>query len=317
MTMNPRTRSATRAGSSVRVHITTLSAGIRATPEFAKKGLASFAVNVGTKCGHACTYCSTGTMLRMHPSFRAAGENPFEHDYAIVDPKTPERVARDASRIRTRGLVQLCTTVDAWAPEAQQHDLGRRCLEALLRQPGWEVRILTKNAAVAKDFDLIAAHGDRVRVGLSFTAVPSKQKIISVIEPHASTIAERIATLKKAHASGLRTYAMLCPLLPGIADDQDSVRELVRIGIGFGAEEFFVEPVNGRGRGLLQTTEALEQAGFKAEADAVRAVRQARAWSTYVRRLLATVQAELYPTRLTDGDLAWIRTHNQGVKWLG
>jgi hypothetical protein len=88
--------------------------------------------------------------------------------------------------------------------------------------------------------------------------------------------------------------------------------------------------VNGRGRGLLQTTEALEQAGFKAEADAVRAVRQARAWSTYVRRLLATVQAELravgaleklrfllYPKRLTDGDLAWIRTHNQGVKWLG
>lgn len=330
--MTTRTRTVGNAigGTTIRVHHTTLRAGIQPTPKFAEKGLASFAVNVGTKCGHGCLYCSTGAMLRMHPSFRAAAENPFGHGYAIVDPGTPERVLRDAARIRERGLVQLCTTVDAWAPEAQRHDLGRRCLEMLLVEPGWEVRILTKNAAVARDFDLIEAHSSRVRVGLSLTAVPSKQDVISVIEPNASPISERIATLRKARALGLRTYAMLCPLLPGITDDRESIRELVRIGLDVGAEKFFVEPVNGRGRGLVQTAEALRSAGLVANADAVDAVRRKAAWSSYVRRLLDVVQAELraigahgklrfllYPGNLTDDDRSWIRRHDQGVKWLG
>ena len=109
-----------------RVHITTLRSGIQPSPEFAKKGLASYAVNVGTKCGHDCTYCSTGTMLRMHPSFKEADKKPFDLGYAIVDPSMPDRVSRDAESIKQekRGLVQPCTTTDAWAPEAQAHELG-------------------------------------------------------------------------------------------------------------------------------------------------------------------------------------------------
>ena len=104
------------AQAKTRIHTTTLRRGIAKTPEFAKKGLADFAVNVGTKCGHECTYCSTGAMLRRHPSFKDAGENPFGAGYAIVDPTTAERVARDAARIRERGLVQLCTTADGRLP---------------------------------------------------------------------------------------------------------------------------------------------------------------------------------------------------------
>jgi len=126
------------------VYHTRLKAGITRTKEFERKRLAAFAVNVGTKCGHDCAYCSSGALLRMHASFQQAGRSPFERDFAIVDPDTPGRVARDARRLRHRGMVQLCTTVDAWSPEAQQHDLGRRCLLAILAEPGWTVRILTK-----------------------------------------------------------------------------------------------------------------------------------------------------------------------------
>src|SRR5450759_952080 len=124
----------------VKVHYTSLKKGISRTKEFEKKGLAAFSVNVGTKCGHDCSYCSTGAMLRMHPSFRQAGEDPFGSGFAIVDPSPPERVAADAKKTKVRGLIQLCTTVDAWAPEAQKDARGRRCLEAILSEPGWTVR---------------------------------------------------------------------------------------------------------------------------------------------------------------------------------
>lgn len=257
----------------MRIHITALKAGIARTAEFEKKGLAEYAVNVGTKCGHSCTYCSSGAMLRMHPSFKDTGENPFATGYAIVDPTTPARVARDAAKLRQRGLIQLCTTVDAWSPEAQQYGLGRECLEAILSQPGWKVRVLTKNAAVMNDFDLIEKYRDRVLVGLSLTAPPSKAAIVAAVEPQASPITERMAALREASRRGLRTYGMLCPLLPGISDGRDEVDDLVDFVLACGAEEVFVEPVNGRGPALGATEQVLREAGHVSEADALAAIR--------------------------------------------
>jgi DNA repair photolyase len=326
------TEQATTAAAVTREYSTKMTTGIQRSEEFEKKGLASYAVNVGTKCGHDCTYCSTGAVLRMHPSFKAAGENPFDLGYAVVDPSMPERVAYDAQAIKLekRGRVQLCTTTDAWSPEAQKYDLGRKCIEAILGQPGWPVRILTKNAAVAKDYDLVKQHRGRVLVGLSLTAPPRKARIMMVVEPNASTIQERVVALKEAHRLGLRTYAMLCPLLPGVTDDLESIEELVQIGIDTGAEEFFAEPVNPRGRALIHTAETLRRAGYNTEAAAIDRVRNKIEWSGYVVRLVGNVQAAmrargvlgklrflLYPAGLTEKDAARIRAHGQGVVWLG
>ena len=303
--------------------------GITPTPEFAKKRLAEFAVNVGLRCGHDCKYCSSRATLRMHQAFKDLGEKPFSTGYSIVDPTMPEKVAADAKRLRKRGLVQLCTTVDAWAPEAQEYDLGRRCLEAILGQPEWQVRILTKNAAVARDFDLIAKHRDRVTVGLSLTGTPDKESVIHVIEPHASPISERLAALKEAHRLGLRTYGMLCPLLPGIADDPKQIDWLVRYVARCGAEEVFSEAANPRGDSLTVTEDTLRQTGFVAEADGVARIRRRASWSPYATRLIASLQSAmtrhmttdqlrvlLYPTNLTPEDDARIRKDDAGVVWL-
>jgi DNA repair photolyase len=313
----------------IRIHRCSLKGGIKSSPEFAKKGLAQFGINIGTKCGHGCTYCSTGAMLRCHPSFKAAKENPFKHGYAIIDPDIPEKVAHDAAHMRNRGLAQLCTTVDAWAPESKKYDLGRRCLEALLTQPGWAVRILTKNAAVAKDFDFIREYRDRVLVGLSLTATPDRENVMLTVEPNASPISERVAVLKQAHEMGLRTYGMLCPLLPNIADAPQHIDQLVRFCKIIGVEEVFAEAVNPRGAGLRLTEDALRAAGLAAEADAVHQVRRTENWSAYVAKLIKSIQVAmrrhgmisrlrflLYPARLQDADRNAIEKDGEGVIWL-
>lgn len=313
-----------------RRHRYPLKTGISKTPEFEKKKLASFAVNCGVKCGHDCQYCSTGAMLRMHPAFKACGENPFGFGYSIMDTETPSRVAEDAKRMSHRGLVQLCTTVDAWAPEAQEYQLGRRCLQAILAEPGWSVRVLTKNTAVRNDFDLIEAHRDRVLVGLSITATPEKSDVMQVIEPNASSNRDRLLAMKEAAARGLRTYAMFCPLLPGIADSPDQIDQLIRLAVEIGAEEAFVEPVNPRGPGLRLCHEALESHGFAAETAAIAKIREKRRWSQYVVDLIANVQRSmrknwdvsklrflLYPGRLLPEHVEAIKKDDAGVIWLG
>ena len=306
-----------------------LKSGISRTKEFEKKGLAQFAVNCGLKCNHGCTYCSTGAMLRVHPAFKQIGVSPFENGYAIVDPNTPQRVALDAKNKKQRGLVQLSTTVDAWAPEAQEHNLGRKCLDAILSQPDWTVRILTKNAAVINDFDIIEKHRDRVIVGLSITATPAKSDVVKIIEPNASPIEERFKVFRQAHNRGLHTYGMLCPLLPGIADSPEQIDELVRFMADCGVEEIFAEAVNPRGRGLILTQQALEEAGFPSEAAAIKNIRKRDNWSDYVIHLIRNVQQSVrkyydinklrflqYPSGLKATDIAEIKKDDAGVVWL-
>jgi len=306
-----------------------LRGGIRSAPEFAKKKLATHAVNVGLKCAHGCTYCSTGALHRCHRAFKEIGRSSMSSGFSVIDPEIPEKVARDARKLRKRGCVQLCTTVDAWAPDAHKLALGRRCLEAILQEPGWTVRILTKNAAVAQDFDLLKKHEDRVLLGISLTGTAAKAPVLSAIEPNASPISDRIAALKQAHSMGLRTYGMLCPLPPGISDDPAQIEELVRVVKECGAEEVFAEAVNPRGNGLKKTEEALRTAGFVAEAKAIARVRTRSSWSPYVVRLIGNIQSAmqkhmsirqlrflLYPSGLRCEDNTRIRQRNDGIVWL-
>jgi DNA repair photolyase len=305
-----------------------LCSGISRSKAFEEKGLAQYAVNVGLKCGHACTYCSSNAMLRIQLS--KLGIKGFNKDCCVVDPDTPTRVEQDAKNKRNRGVVQLCTIADAWSPEAQEYSLGRKCLEAILSQPGWTVRVLTKNAAVAKDFDLVEKYKDRVLVGLSITATPEKNDIIAVVEPNASPIAERLEVLQQAHSRGLRTYGMLCPLLPGIADSPCQIDELVKYMVDCGVEEIFAEAVNPRGRGLILTQQALEKAGYHNEAKAVEAIRRGPNWSAYVVNLIKNLQQGvrkysdinklrflLYPKGLQANDLEAVKQDDAGVVWLG
>ncbi|MBN2375556.1 MAG: hypothetical protein JXD22_04090 [Sedimentisphaerales bacterium] len=219
--------------------------------------------------------------------------------------------------------------VDAWAPEAQEYDIGRRCLRAILHEPGWMVRVLTKNVAVRKEFDLIKEHRSRVLVGLSITTTPEKTAIIKIIEPNASSIQERMLALAEASARGLRTYAMFCPLLPDIADAPEQIDQLVHFAADRQVEEIFVEPVNPRGPGLIHCQQALELWGYPKEAEAIKQIRNRANWSKYVVNLLRNVQRSvrkysdinklrflLYLSNLLPDDLQAISKDDVGVVWL-
>jgi DNA repair photolyase len=257
------------------------------------------------------------------------GESPFKNGYAIIAPDISAKVAVEAKRIRKPGIVQLCTTVDAWCPAAQEDDLGRRCLEALLSEPGWIVRILTKNTAVARDFDVIEKHRDRVLVGLSLTGTAEKDDVLAVVEPNTSPVSERMHVLREAHERGLRTFGMLCPLLPGVGDAPEHIEELVAFLQGCGVEEVFAEAVNQRGPGLKCTEDALKDAGLVAETAGLARIRRVEHWSAYVADLIGNLQASLrrqsmieklrfllYPTKLQPTDKARIEADDAGVVWL-
>lgn len=72
-----------------------------------------------------------------------------------------------------------------WTPGRPRHSSTSSdddAWEAILAQPGWTVRILTKNAAVTRDFDLIERYRDRVLVGLSTTGTAEAGPVLATID---------------------------------------------------------------------------------------------------------------------------------------
>lgn len=268
---------------------------ITRSTEFEKKTLATHALNVGVLCGHGCLYCSTPAIMRMHPNlfteYDGSAFKAFAAGEAVVDPTTPDRLSRQLAALKPTDTVMLSTLTDAWSPEAQEHDLGRRCLEKLLRESKARVRILTKNAAVANELDLLAEFRDRVTLGLSITAPLSKAKVAEVLEPRASSIQERLDVLQAAHESNVPVFGMLCPCLPGVADRQHDLEEMLSMIQPFEPEAIWAEPVNARGPGLRLCQEALETAGFVSIANEVRFIRRQRAHADYTARLIGTLNA--------------------------
>ncbi|MDD4098657.1 MAG: ParB/RepB/Spo0J family partition protein, partial [Lentisphaeria bacterium] len=93
----------------INVYHHTLEGGIKATPEFEKKGLATHAVNVGLGCGHQCTYCSSPSMRCRFTDYGELMLSPYGRGYAVIDPKTDERILKDMPKLGAGDTVMLST----------------------------------------------------------------------------------------------------------------------------------------------------------------------------------------------------------------
>jgi DNA repair photolyase len=112
---------------------------------------------------------------------------------------------------RPPGRVWISGVCDPYQPLETAYELTRKCLEILV-QYGWPITVQTKSPLVLRDIDLFR-RSDKTEVGLSVTS--ADDEIRKLFEPSAPSIKERIKALEELHLAGIRTYAMIAPLLPG------------------------------------------------------------------------------------------------------
>lgn len=262
---------------------------IQASPEFANKHLANYALNVGLLCGHGCKYCSTPALLRTHNIFQEINVSSFqamEQGIAIVDPWTPKRITKSAYKLKSTDTVMLSTITDAWSPEAQQYNLGRKCLEVLLAHSNCKVRILTKNAAVRNDYDLISKFHDRVELSLSLTAPVKNENIAKIVEPNASLISERLSALRDAHNMSIPVYGMICPVIPGLINNNDDFNQLLDSILELNPTTIWCEPVNRRGDNIINCINALYAANEINAGNALSNIRNGKNYDNYVTNII-------------------------------
>jgi DNA repair photolyase len=262
---------------------------LRESGSFKGEGYATHAVEVGYRCGHQCVYCSVPATHRKEEVFTDIGLTAYNRRYAIVDPEAHLHMD-GLEELQPEDIVLISGLSDAWSPEAQKYGLGPKCLAKLLEESKAQVQILTKNAAVRGVFGLIKKHRDRVTVGMSITGLAEHEPVLSLIEPNASPVSERIKVMNEAHRRGLRTLAVFGPILPGLFRDADHLTKLLKLACKWDAEQIWVEPVNARGQSLVNCEEDLEAAGFETEAEAVGKIREKAIWTVYAADLVRDVQ---------------------------
>ena len=163
-----------------------------------------YAVNAYTGCEHGCSYCYARFMKRFTGHKEPWGE------FVDLKVNAPELLAAEIGR-KKRGTVWVSGVCDPYQPLEEHYELTRRCLEILIRAR-WPVRVQTRSPLVLRDIDIFE-HAQDLEVGLTVTT--ADDSIRRLFEPRAPAIGERIRALGELHDAGVRTYAMIAPMLPG------------------------------------------------------------------------------------------------------
>jgi DNA repair photolyase len=127
-----------------------------------------------------------------------------------VKVNAPDLLTREVLKKKV-GRVWISGVCDPYQPLERKYRLTRTCLDILVRND-WPVTVQTKSPLVLRDIEILR-RASNVEVG--FTITTADERMRKIFEPGAPPIEKRVAALKALRAEGIKTFAMIAPLLPG------------------------------------------------------------------------------------------------------
>ena len=175
-----------------------------------------YSVNPYRGCAHGCSYCY------------ARNSHEYLGFNAGLDFETKIVVKHDAPELFREFLakeswkpepITFSGVTDCYQPAEREFRLTRQCLTVALecRQP---VSIITKNALVLRDLDLLQpmAEARLVHVFLSITTVDAE--LARSMEPRTSIPGSRLRAVRMLARAGVPVGVMLAPIIPGLNDSE-------------------------------------------------------------------------------------------------
>lgn len=175
-----------------------------------------YSLNPYRGCLHGCSYCYA------RPTHEYLGLN------AGIDFETKIFVKHRAAELFREWLardryepefIMMSGVTDCYQPAERKYRLTRACLEVALeaRQP---MGIVTKNALVTRDIDLLAemARHRTITVAISITTL--NPSLTEVLEPRSSRPEARLRAVRELSQAGIPVRVMTAPIIPGLNDSE-------------------------------------------------------------------------------------------------
>lgn len=183
-------------------------------------------------CEHGCIYCYA---RNTHEYWGYSAGIDFEQQ--ILVKKNAPQLLEDKLRSRRwkAETIVLSGNTDCYQPAEQQFGLTRECLKVFLkyRHP---VGIITKNAAILKDLDLLKELAANGLVGVNISVTTLSEETRRILEPRTASIQKRLHTIRQLSENNIPVNAMLAPMIPGI--NSHELPALAREVAGHGALSF-------------------------------------------------------------------------------
>lgn len=176
----------------------------------------NFSINPYRGCEHGCAYCYA------RPSHEYLGYD------AGLDFESKILVKRDAAELFRKWLarpnwhveaVVMSGVTDPYQPCEREFRITRQILE-VARECGQPMSLITKNALITRDIDILAEMAERqlVRAAISLTTLDAG--LARRLEPRTSTPAARLRAIRELTDAGIPVRVMTAPIVPGLNDSE-------------------------------------------------------------------------------------------------
>lgn len=182
-------------------------------------------MNLYRGCHHGCIYCDSRSECYQNDSF----------DTVMVKKDVLTLLQKELSRKRKKGVVGIGAMSDTYNSFEKELEITRGALK-LIRDYRFGVSLETKSDLVVRDIDLfldIQKYND-VIIKLSITTVDDQ--LSKVIEPYAPVSSQRFRAIKQLSDAGVFTGILMHPVLPFITDNEENIKEMVRLAYENGAK---------------------------------------------------------------------------------
>lgn len=173
-----------------------------------------YSVNPYRGCEHGCSYC----YARPYHEFLGLNAGLDFEAKIFVKHRAPELLTEWLERDNwTPELIAFSGVTDCYQPAEKRFELTRRCLEVTL-QARLPVGLITKNAIILRDLDLLAEMAERRLVHVAISLTTLDEQFGRQLEPRTSRPAARLRAIRELSAAGVPVRVMTAPVIPGLND---------------------------------------------------------------------------------------------------
>ena len=171
-----------------------------------------YSMNPYQGCEHGCIYCYA---RNTHEFWGYSAGLDFERKILVKKDAPLLLESKLKSKRWQAKTIVLSGNTDCYQPAEKKFGITRTCLEVFLkyRHP---VGIITKNALVLRDLDILKELNGHGLIGVNISVTSLSEETRRILEPRTVSIKKRLETIRILSENGIPVNAMLAPIIPGI-----------------------------------------------------------------------------------------------------
>lgn len=194
----------------------------------------AFSMNPYQGCEHGCVYCYA---RNTHEFWGYSAGLDFEKKILVKHNAAQLLEEKLTSKNWEAETIVLSGNTDCYQPAEKQFKITRACLEVFDRYKH-PVGIITKNALVLRDLDILKSlHKDDL-IGVHISVTSLSERTRRILEPRTATVKRRLKTIEKLSEAGIPVNAMLAPIIPGI--NSHEIMDMAKAVSEAGASSFAI-----------------------------------------------------------------------------